>query len=469
MKEKQVKKRNTKNEDMVEKVSNAKIIVVSLILALMISVVAYVQISNKNKKNEEDKKSVPVEKTNDKVDTVEKDNTVSQLDTVEPVKTAKVEKVVNEEVPSEDIYYAITFESNGGSKIDKQILTSKEITYNEIPTKDGWVFGGWFTDETFENKYKFGFKLESDITLYAKWLKKVLYIVDNQQSDIENFITVGEVIPLLTKEDLGIVDDSFEIEWEISNEDEFGNIEYSVIKDNCIFDDEDSSDEAIVLTMARRANFEVAFYESEQSQTAIMTKMVTEGRVIDFTDVNAKVEQDLSRTDFGWYYLDNELNKFDFAYGSVANVNITKMYLSDVYVVTYNEEADEEDEETFEKISEQKVSKDSKITDILKPEEKEDKTFDGWYIIDDETSAITDEKLIEGTVISKDINVVAKWQDVEPVDEIQVLDEPIEEELPQEDETVEKPLEEEQLETEEGQVEPEVAQETPEVQEQENN
>ena len=59
----------------------------------------------------------------------------------------------------------ITFNSNGGSAVDNvKLYYGDSIT--AIPTKDGFVFQGWY-DETLTNKYVTA--PQSDISLYAKW------------------------------------------------------------------------------------------------------------------------------------------------------------------------------------------------------------------------------------------------------------------------------------------------------------
>ena len=39
----------------------------------------------------------------------------------------------------------------------------------EDPTREGYVFDGWYLDENFETPYSFNTVVTDDITLYAKW------------------------------------------------------------------------------------------------------------------------------------------------------------------------------------------------------------------------------------------------------------------------------------------------------------
>lgn len=51
-----------------------------------------------------------------------------------------------------------------------QIVGDGRTAYNFEPTKDGYKFKGWFTDDgTFENKFNFETPITENITLYAKF------------------------------------------------------------------------------------------------------------------------------------------------------------------------------------------------------------------------------------------------------------------------------------------------------------
>ena len=71
-------------------------------------------------------------------------------------------------------FYTVTFNTNGGSKVASQRLkkntTAKEPTE---PTKDGFEFGGWYTDKEFRNSYDFSANVTKALNLYAKWVEAV--------------------------------------------------------------------------------------------------------------------------------------------------------------------------------------------------------------------------------------------------------------------------------------------------------
>ena len=67
--------------------------------------------------------------------------------------------------------YDITFEPNGGSAVDPQIVSAGgTVQKPEDPAKDEDVFGGWFTDEALTEPFDFDEVIHADVTLYAKWL-----------------------------------------------------------------------------------------------------------------------------------------------------------------------------------------------------------------------------------------------------------------------------------------------------------
>lgn len=73
----------------------------------------------------------------------------------------------------------VTFESNGGSAVDKIEGTSSEYVPQKPadPMKEGSVFKGWFTDSDCTVAFNWGSKVAAHTTLYACW-EKIVYTVD---------------------------------------------------------------------------------------------------------------------------------------------------------------------------------------------------------------------------------------------------------------------------------------------------
>ena len=90
--------------------------------------------------------------------------------------------------------YTITFESNDGSPV-KNITEDygTTITKPTDPTKTGYTFGGWFTDNgTFNNEYSFTTIPAKNITLYAKWTAKSYNVTFHCNNGIDNTTTSVE-------------------------------------------------------------------------------------------------------------------------------------------------------------------------------------------------------------------------------------------------------------------------------------
>lgn len=59
---------------------------------------------------------------------------------------------------------------HGGANISSQTFVSGNKASEPIaPKEDGWVFGGWYTENGCQYRFSFDSAVTSDITLYAKW------------------------------------------------------------------------------------------------------------------------------------------------------------------------------------------------------------------------------------------------------------------------------------------------------------
>ena len=68
--------------------------------------------------------------------------------------------------------HRVKFDSQGGSSVDSQTPASgSTVTKPGDPTREGYAFGGWYTDAACTKAYDFATAVTSDMTLYAKWTK----------------------------------------------------------------------------------------------------------------------------------------------------------------------------------------------------------------------------------------------------------------------------------------------------------
>ena len=72
----------------------------------------------------------------------------------------------------------VIFDSNGGSEVDSQTTTDGYLIEPTDPTKDGFIFAGWYEDEALTNEFLFDSEtVKGDTTLYAKWDEKTKLVV----------------------------------------------------------------------------------------------------------------------------------------------------------------------------------------------------------------------------------------------------------------------------------------------------
>ena len=68
------------------------------------------------------------------------------------------------------VYAEITFNTNGGSAVESAFVEKGDILVKPAdPTREGFSFGGWYTDAGLTYAYDFATPVTADMTLYAKW------------------------------------------------------------------------------------------------------------------------------------------------------------------------------------------------------------------------------------------------------------------------------------------------------------
>ena len=74
--------------------------------------------------------------------------------------------------------HTVTFNTGEGSAVDSQVVADgTKATKPADPTRDGYVFAGWYADADLKSPYDFSTSVTKDLTLYAKWVKGS-YVVD---------------------------------------------------------------------------------------------------------------------------------------------------------------------------------------------------------------------------------------------------------------------------------------------------
>lgn len=72
--------------------------------------------------------------------------------------------------PTPSDIVTVSFESNGGSKVESRSGEGRVVIETEPkPTNGNFTFGGWYTDQKLSNRAEFPFTATMNVTLYAKW------------------------------------------------------------------------------------------------------------------------------------------------------------------------------------------------------------------------------------------------------------------------------------------------------------
>ena len=69
----------------------------------------------------------------------------------------------------------VSFSAGEGSKVDFQTTVANgSVAKPADPTRKGYTFAGWYTDEACTEAYDFSVAVTADMTLYAKWIKNAV-------------------------------------------------------------------------------------------------------------------------------------------------------------------------------------------------------------------------------------------------------------------------------------------------------
>lgn len=121
----------------------------------------------------------------------------------------------------------IIFQSNGGSEVEEITgIVGQTVTQPANPTKEGYVFAGWYRDANLENLYVFGTFESGTTTLYAKWSKDtasykyVTFVLDGATTEVP--VIIGHKVAEPTQnQDVECVwyeDDGFTTEYDFDLE-----------------------------------------------------------------------------------------------------------------------------------------------------------------------------------------------------------------------------------------------------------
>ena len=98
--------------------------------------------------------------------------------------------------------FTVTFNLNydGSTNTTQDVASGSAVEKPQPPTRDGYIFGGWYTDTDCTNEYDFAIGVTADIILYAKWTAEVItYTVTfnlnyDGSTDTTQYVTSGNAV-----------------------------------------------------------------------------------------------------------------------------------------------------------------------------------------------------------------------------------------------------------------------------------
>lgn len=92
---------------------------------------------------------------------------------------ASADDMVMNALYTTEIISRVKFETFDGSKVDDQVIKVTPTRAENVkkpktdPTKDGYIFKGWYKDSDCKENFDFNSKIISDTSIYAKWEKEI--------------------------------------------------------------------------------------------------------------------------------------------------------------------------------------------------------------------------------------------------------------------------------------------------------
>lgn len=97
--------------------------------------------------------------------------------------------------------YIVTFDTAGGSAVASQSVAGGSTAVKPAdPVREGYTFGGWYTDSTLTAAYDFASPVTGNLTLYAKWdtassvTYKVVFQTNGGNAITEQTVRTGEKV-----------------------------------------------------------------------------------------------------------------------------------------------------------------------------------------------------------------------------------------------------------------------------------
>ena len=264
--------------------------------------------------------------------------------------------------------HTVTFVSNGGTEIaPKEVVSGLKINEPSQPTKDKYLFRGWYEEATFNTKFDFyNTPITSDMTLYAKWeaansINEIRLVGNYQYGNVPEG-TLPSFNPRTTTDSITI--DNTNSYWvkRTSTTSLWGGF---------------------------AGNTPVAYNDGKTDYGYTFRVVTNDGYQLDYS--NLKIfynEGEVTST--------VEVSKY--SWGAYVTVNLGKANGTPVvYTITFNSN-------DGTSVESQNVNAGEKLTEPTPAPTKEGFTFDGWY--EDSTFS---KKFDFNTPITDNMTLYAKW------------------------------------------------------------
>jgi len=279
----------------------------------------------------------------------------------------------------EPTVYTVTFETDGGTEIAVQSVNEgeKAVIPDPAPTKEYYNFGGWYTDKACSTEFNFETAINSNITLYAKW------IVEDGKFEVKFDTAEGgsSVATQVLEENQKATKPADPTREHYKFDGWYADKEYTTLFD---FDTELSQTTTIYAKWI--AICTVTFSGADiPSQTVELGQKIT------------KPDDPVPSGDLhfgGWYINEDYTVQFDFDSPIVEDKTIYAKWL-DSWIVTFSGAS------SIEPVS---VKNNQKVTKPENPADTETQIFDGWY-----TDAAYTTPFDFDTKITKNTTIYAKW------------------------------------------------------------
>ena len=261
----------------------------------------------------------------------------------------------------------ITFETNGGSTINTQTIYQGSTVSKPLnPTKLGYVFAGWYSDENLSTVFNFLTPITEDTTIYAKWVEEKTVAI--------NYVEDGNTITETIKVAAG---DSITLPSDVANEYYITSISGGYSEGSTLVVNDD-----IELTINKITIYSVTV---DYGNGITETVYTNESYLVTLTEPTNG-----TATFAGWYVGENSIDISTYTI-KTTSVTITAKWIYNSTITFYVDEVEYHSTSTT-------------TGTISLPEEptKDGYLFLGWY-----NGEI---KIDSNTVFKQDTIVIAKWK-----------------------------------------------------------